>query len=1163
MNRPQQQVVAETRPEELQRAASDPLKSVWVGASAGTGKTKVLIDRVLRLMLPRAGLGLSSASLPDKVLCLTFTKTAAAEMSARIYARLSAWAVGDEETVKKEIAELTGGVIDAEMIGAARRLFARALDTPGGLKIMTIHSFCQSVLRRFPVEAGLPPHFEVMDEASAIDDLTHCLHRVIAEAKSSPKSALASSFDTLALYLGAEDMSKLMGQIMGKRSLLAAIFRLQGDAEGKAEKTVLALHRSFGVDPDLKEKDLLVVAATLSTGVEADLKRATAALVAGSKRDKEKATLIAPWLEAPSRRDELFDDYCDAFFKQDGEIFKTLAYGDAIKICADAPDILLREAERLKDIRDRMQALRLTRLNAALMTLSARMLGHYERRKMMLAKLDYDDLIIKTCDLLAEEGMVPWALYKLDQGIDHILVDEAQDTSRSQWRLVEAISSEFFSGAGAKSDTLRTLFVVGDEKQSIFSFQGADPREFDRMRSFFGQAVDQLQDSWEIVLEHSFRSTAAVLQTVDRVFAAVNTRQGVIIDTEREILHLPFRAGQAGLVELWPLIAPQEKEDLPPWRLPIGIDVGFDAAETLARKIAATIRGWLDSGEKLESRNRPIRAGDTMILVQSRGAFVARLMRALKDAKVPVAGIDRLRLTDEIAIMDLLALAQFVLQPEDDLTLATLLKSPLVGMSEEALFDVCHGRGGSLLSALRRTNPDLTAWLQKWIYAAGNTTPYEFFAKALSAPCFADAISGRRAFYARLGLDIADALDEFLNACLHYEQSYTPALQMFVDSFLRGETEIKREQERAGADQVRILTVHGAKGLQAPIVFLPDASRKSFEHNSARPRLLWPEDERGLPLWSPRKEFDAPIYTALQQTAIARQGEEYRRLLYVALTRAEDRLYVCGYYNSPRSKPKSDSWYHLVAPALEGAEEIPSDGGPTLRIRHAQQAPPEKPRTPEAKDSAVAQNPLPDWASALPEAEPSPPRPLAPSKPSDDEPAAKGPLAGDDSYRFSRGILVHQLLELLPSLPPAAREAALSRYLARPGLGLDATQQKALADEIVAVLEHPEFAAIFGEGSRAEVPVAGLIGAHVLSGQIDRILVTQDEVLIIDYKTNRPPPKLAEDVPVIYLKQMAAYVAAIRLIYPRHAVKCALLWTDGPRLMPLPAALLDRHMLRA
>lgn len=1176
----------EMNPGARQAAAADPLKSVWVGASAGTGKTKVLIDRVLRLMLPRNGMPMESAARPEKILCLTFTKTAAAEMSNRIYEKLAEWAILDDARLESEIAQLTDAVPTPQVLRAARRLFARVLDTPGGLKIMTIHSFCQSVLKRFPIEAGLPPHFQLMDEMSAIEYLTRCMHDLIAAARRDPQSVLAKSFDRLVLHLDPETMSDLMAKIMSGRSQLAAILRHHGDLAGRdmggaAEKTIAAAYRYLDLAPDVREEAIYLDINTQHPDHEAALKRAMHALLAGSKSDQERGETLAQWFANPGERRRLYGDYYSVFFTGEKKVRAKLAYNDAIAAMPDIIEVLGREAARLAALDDRLTSFRLAELNAALLTVSAEMVGRYETYKRDTDRLDFDDLIIKTCDLLAEKDMVNWVLYKLDEGIDHILVDEAQDTSPAQWRVVRALSSDFFAGMGRGGEAPRTLFVVGDEKQSIFSFQGADPSEFARMQEFFGARARELQGSWEVFLEYSFRSTRTVLDIVDNVFAIEATRRGVVADLAREVRHLPFRRGHAGLVELWPLVRAQAKKDVPPWKIPLDIEAGDNASSRLAQKIAVTIRGWLDSGEMLPSRGRAIRPGDILILMQSRGAFVDTILRALKEQNIPVAGIDRMTLTEELAVMDLLAMASFALQTRDDLTLATILKSPLVDLSEEELFTLCHGRGGTLWGTLKSARPDIAAYLSPFIERAGYATPYEFFAEILNAPCFADPVSGRRALHARLGFDFHDAVDEMLNSCLHYEQSHTPSLQKFVDWFTRGDAEIKREQDQQNADQVRIMTVHASKGLQAPIVFMPDTVKKLHDHNKGRVRLLWPPehedaaDDRGddrltVPLWSPRDEFSPKKYEAKRQLAAEKQEQEYRRLLYVALTRAEDRLYICGYQGV--RAPRSDCWYRLVEQAFpteaEATPFLPDENGEMTYIRrfaHAQEVAPAPARAAK-KSIETPRDKLPDWAMARPEAEPDPPAPLAPSRPDEEEPPVTGPLAQDDSWKFRRGKIVHQILELLPQLPPDKRQVALRSHLARPALQLTPEVQARFADEIMAVLDHAEFAPIFGPGARAEVPLVGLIESRsggkprILSGLADRLLVTEDAVMVIDYKTNRPPPRVEADVPVVYLKQMAAYKAVLTMLYPGRRIHCALLWTDVPLLMPLSATNVDKYL---
>lgn len=1149
----------------VQAHAAHPQRSVWVGASAGTGKTKVLIDRVLRLMLPRVEADgiVAPATAPARILCLTFTKTAAAEMSNRIYAELGKWSVMEDDALARALEDLMGQPPVPGVVAAARRLFAQVLDAPGGLKIMTIHSFCQSVLKRFPIEAGLAPHFALLDDLTAQELLTACLHRLIAAARTGDDGALALAFRRLSLRLSAEEMTDTLQKMMAGRARLTRLLARHGDAGRGAARTVDAVYARLGLARDVTQESLLRALAEVPPADEQGLRRLLRAVLdAGTGAEKERAAALQAFLERTgAARLEVLDAYKAYFLTDKDKIRARLVVKDVATALPDALEIATREAERLSGILERLAAVRLAEGTGALLTVAADMLGRYESAKAARDALDFDDLILRTSALLSGAGNAQWVLYKLDEGVDHILVDEAQDTSPAQWDVVAALAGEFFTGQGARDDVTRTLFVVGDEKQSIFSFQGADPAAFHRMKAHFAQQAEAVQDDFAIDLEYSFRSTASVLALVDGVFNRAEAKSGVVFDVARDVVHLPFRAGDAGHVELWPLVEAQTPAPRAGWEPPVTAGSVDNAQARLAQHIAQTIRGWLDRKDMLAAKGRPVRAGDVLILVQSRGELVERLMRALKSLDIPVAGADRMKLRQEIAIMDLLAAARFGLQPRDDLTLAALLKSPLAGMSEDALFDLCHARAGKTLwTHLHDVRPDLVAWLQPLVATAARATPYEFFAALLAMPCPGDDISGRRAFYGRLGRDVADALDEFLNACLGYEQSHVPSIEMFVDWFQRNESDIKREQDAAGADQVRIMTVHASKGLQAPIVFLPDTAKVMHAHNRGRIRLLWPQDDSDdVVLWAASSADETALYKQRYQTVEDRQYDEYRRLLYVALTRAEDRLYICGYKG--RKEPSEKCWYNLVAPAFAGA-------APDAQGVRALSQPQQKPVTaavvsPSAPE--VTPRPaLPVWARCRAAAENALARPLAPSRPGEDEPAVRSPLAVEDNSRFTRGIIVHRLLEMLPAMARESWPGALAAYLARPAFALSQQAQHDFTDEVMAVLTHPDFADIFSADARAEVPLVGLAGsgddAVVLSGQVDRLLVRGDDVLVVDYKTNRPPPQDVDGVPAVYLKQMATYVALLQRIYPGKTVRCALLWTDALRLMPLPQSLLAPYM---
>jgi ATP-dependent helicase/nuclease subunit A len=549
-----------------------------------------------------------------------------------------------------------------------------------------------------------------------------------------------------------------------------------------------------------------------------------------------------------------------------------------------------------------------------------------------------------------------------------------------------------------------------------------------------------------------------------------------------------------------------------------------------------------------------------MVLVRRRTPFIAALVRALRDREVPVAGVDRMRLTEQIAVEDMIALGNFLLLPEDDLTLATVLKGPLFGFDEDRLFALAYDRGGRLWRELRRRGDEHPLYAQardtltELLRRADFVPPYELFAEVLGP------LGGRRKLLARLGPEAEDALDEFLEAALAFETDHPPSLQGFLHWLAAGETEVKRDLDQ-GMGEVRVLTVHGAKGLEAPIVILPDTTSTPNQVES----LQWVED--GLPLWLVTgAHVTVPLAARARGDAERRRDQEYRRLLYVAMTRAADRLYVCGW--RPNRAVSSGCWYELVRQGLAGAQGSraqPMDftgiagaagwAGEGMVLETPQRVPGKWDGV--EIERAELRETLPAWALVRPPPEPTPPRPLAPSRPAAIEPSVRSPLGDDQGAAYLRGRLIHRLLQSLPELPLEDRAAAAERFLARPVHGLAPDARASIAAETLAVLAEPEFAPIFGPGSRAEVPVVGLIGNRALSGQIDRIVVTEDAVLVVDYKTLRPAPASEADVPTIYLDQLAAYVAAIKAIYPGHRVRAALLWTDGPRLMPVSADRLE------
>lgn len=1134
-----------------QAAAADPEASVWVSANAGSGKTHVLINRVIRLLL--------AGTPPERILCLTFTKAAAAEMSSRLYRTLGEWAVLDDAALAKRVGELEQKEPDAGLLLSARLLFARAIETPGGLKIQTIHAFCERLLGRFPLEAGVPPHFEILDEGTAQENLGLARDELLAEIvemREDKENALVQAFDHIEGIVGEFGFDDLFKEVINKRAALGDMLRAH---EGELEQ---GLRSALGLGADEDEDTILK--ELCDTGLPAkSLRDALPYLLEGKATDQKTAAVLEPFLSARNRH-AFAEDYISLFFRQDGglkSVARSIVTQGATK---PAPFILAlfeEEQMRVASLVARRQSVRIVEATLALLTLAEELIGRFDAQKTRSALLDYEDLILKSRDLLKRSGSAAWVLYKLDGGLDHILVDEAQDTSPHQWEVVQALAEEFLSGEGVR-DLTRTIFAVGDEKQSIYSFQGADPTRFAAMRRFFGARVEEAGKKWHPVeLLLSFRSTPEVLQAVDDVFADLEVADGLNMDGEPPT-HYARRALDAGLVEIWPLCEPAEEEESLPWDAPLDYPKAESPDAQLAARIASTIAYWLATKEELKGRGRPIRPGDVLILVRRRNRFVEEMIRALKKENVPVAGMDRMVLTDQIAVMDLMAAASFALFPEDDLTLASLLKSPLIGINEDELFELAYAREGSLWDAVgtaARTKGGVFAvayhQLIDILSRADRLRPYEFFAELLVKD------GGREKLRSRLGADVDDPVDEFLALALNYERIHTPALQGFLHWVEAGETEIKREMPE-GRNEVRVMTVHGSKGLEAEIVFLPDTC--AVPDGRYDPRLLPVESSDGkLHLFPGRKANDDAVTGAAREALALERMREYRRLLYVAMTRAKDRLYIAG-YRGPKAPPET-CWYNLAATALmpKAVEVAHADFGKVWRIEGEQRGEPVVDREMAAH---VPDLDLPAWALTPPAPEPSPPTPLSPSKlaEEDTEPAMLSPLQRGGHNRFKRGRLIHRLLQTLPELAPDTRAIAAKRFLREPGWHLNEEAQAEIWQATETVLNEPGFANLFGPGSRAEVPLVGQVrraGKPIyLNGQIDRLLISDDEIIIVDFKTNRPPPTRIEDVSAAYLGQMAAYHALLASLYPDRAIRAGLLWTDGPRLMEIPAEMLAKFM---
>jgi len=1095
-----------------QMRAADPDASAWVAANAGSGKTRVLIDRVARLLLREVN--------PQHILCLTYTKAAASEMQNRLFKRLGKWAMKEDGPLRDELSAL-GEPAGAANLSRARQLFARAIETPGGLRIQTIHSFCATLLRRFPLEAQVSPGFTELDERAGRLLRAQLMEEIAADI--APDLVLG-----LARAWSGEDFGKLVERVAQQRVALA---------EPLSQARCRAL---FSVPQGMQEEDLL---AEVITGNEALwLPDALTALRPGGVTDKALAEVLQQCLGTALSLDKLS-------LLESGMLYgagaarpfgaKTDRLPTSKIANAGAPFVghLHALMNRVESSRQTRMSIRAASKTATLHAFAAVFLPLYEARKAARGLLDFDDLIQRARGLLTDPSLAAWVLYRLDGGIDHILVDEAQDTSPDQWRVIECLAAEFTAG-GDRRD--RTLFVVGDKKQSIYSFQGADLAAFDGMRDRFAAGFSEsAQPFRSIELQHSFRSSPAILDVVDATFPEENPALG------GGVRHIAFRDMLPGRVDLWPVIPKSDKEEDGDGFDPVDRLSDAHHAVVLGRKVAAEIAQMIASDTRIpqeDGTSRPVHAGDFLILVRKRSAFFEEIIRACKALGLPIAGADRLKLGAELAVKDLAALLSFLALPEDDLSLAALLRSPLCGWSEAALHDVAQGRQGYLWTALRNRKeayPETFFLLDDLRSQTDFLRPYDLIERVLTRH------GGRRRLIARLGPEAEDGIDSFLAQALAYEQNEVPSLTGFLIWLETEEVEVKRQLGAEG-HLIRVMTVHGAKGLEAPVVILPDTADSRPQDKDELYRL--PE---GPVIWKTPGAESPPLVAEERARRVALEAAERLRLLYVALTRARSWLIVAA----AGEVKKPDGWYALVQAGLSrlSAARL-ADGG----LRHAFGDWPKAAEPPSKVPPPTRAEALAPWLhlSAA-----TPARPVEPLSPSALGGAKSLPgeieTEQDEEAGLLRGRQLHLLLEHMPGADPAAWSALAAALIADP------VARSNLLAEAAGVLSDPALARLFLPGSLTEVSLTAEISGRRLFGAIDRLILGPDSIRVIDFKSNRRIPVAPEDVPEGNLRQMGAYTAALAQIYPGRQIEAAILWTRAPLLMPLPPAIVTAALLRA
>ena len=1115
-----------------QYRAADPSQSVWVSANAGTGKTRVLTNRILRLLI-------NGAAVTD-ILAVTYTRAAAAEMRDRLFATLSRWAVIAETDLTEDIKAMGISRPSQDQIKRARQLFAHLLDQPTGVRIETVHAFAQSVLRRFPLEAGVQPYFDLASDDQIRMMKTQAQNQILTSADPVVMRSLLS----LGQHIAENQMVDLTSQMLAFPDVLALA---RSNPVGLKTRLFDALgSRDAAADPEASKK--AIIAETMANLPDAELKRLVQICHDGKATEQKFSNGLASWMGLDSdKKPEHFMGLVEVFLTQKGEARANLPTKKNQEDHPHSGEMFQKIAAQIQAALKRLNGIDVAMLTFDLYMVSSQMASGYHRRKTDAGLMDYDDLIHQTIRLLHQDGGASWVRYKLDRGLKYLLIDEAQDTSPEQWQILTAVATEFFvdntEDLGQTPD--RSLFSVGDFKQSIYSFQGARPELFQSQRQHFQRLSEQAQKPFaEVPLNTSFRTAAPILQLVDKVASLDGGLQGLGDDLPQ---HPVARSGDAGFVEILDPIQ-EEKEDtaaLEAFTLADGHSQA-SAEQRLAVQIASILKSWIGH-RVLPAKGRVMRPGDVMILLKKRDRFGLMLDRELRLAGLPLAGADRVKMLDHVAVMDLIALGHVMLLPEDDLTLAAVLKSPLMGLDEDHLFDLAHDRGeASLMQQLAQfasQNEDpiyaeahtkLTAWMG----LAETLTPYEFYQDVLTT-------DQRLAFIKRLGAPVIDILAEFLNILRDFETVHPPSLQLFLTMIKDSDLEVTRDGNANNNDEIRIMTIHGSKGLESPVVVLPDMLLASSKSD---PLISLEFEGVNFPVKPVANDYTPEVepVAKAKQKAKEKSQEEANRLLYVALTRAEEGVLIAG-FEQTRKRKLDGSWYQICRTALELIEGVtPRPDGNGIHLSTPQLAPPQD-EHPWDDGVVVDTIAAPSWLHQQAPIEETPPRPLSPSRYRISD-SGMSPSGQSRQAAMLRGTITHRLLEILPGLDADQRTRAAARIFApyQPH-SIDNAARDQIIKDVGRLLSDPDLVDIFDDDARVEVPISGRIGDHIVSGVIDRLLVSADQVMIIDFKTGQPPQDQGA-ISLDYINQMAIYRHVLAGIYPAQTIKAGLVYTENAAL---------------
>ena len=1100
------------------KRATDPFANVSVFASAGSGKTYLLVHRILKLLL----IGVA----PAHILAITFTRKAAAEMQARLMNVLSEWAAASDTQLKNIMQALSHPYDDAS-IAKARKLYEELLFSEQEIRITTFHAFCQDILKRFAIHAGVPAGFRVIE--NNFDIKQDARKQLFNRAQSEDNDNLRQALFTLLQHCNSvNNVQLVLDTFIDSRSDWQSYTELQDNPVAYAEQKLHQQLFSKSLDqesciakikPMIREsQDLFTLHA--SKTFQGYCEKLILFLEIADPSYSEIEKIVPVYFKSNLQRREI---------KPSKALEKSLGAEKMNRLLSLNENI----CEQLEKLLDHHKKQTLFAFNQAWFYAGSRLIEIYQEIKFKQHCLDFDDLEWYTYLLLNQHENATWVQYKLDQQIQHILIDEFQDTNPTQWKLISPLLDELAIDA---HENHRSLFLVGDAKQSIYGFRRANS---ELQQSAAAWAQENLHADI-LETDDSYRSSPAIIEFVNQVFSQHH------LNLENFNSHSAIQSQLWGKVEVEPLVKPKELENATPpaqffrnplLEAPINIenDCHYYESQNIARKITSLVSS--KTPVSTESGTRAIQYCDIMVLARSR-SHLAPLELALREENVPFNSTYEKDFLSSLEVQDILALLTYLTQSHNDLALAQVLRCPLYGMSDDDLMQIAiqeettwHDKLATYAqTAALPLAKQAYDQLQNWRNLA-NTLPVhdlldQIYFQSNIVQRYAASIARNSELDDLYVIEIQENLISLLQLSLDIDAGRYSSVQSFLHALQKpnASNALVSSIQKSNRNAVQVMTIHSAKGLESPAVFLIDTGPQKAKTRAYQAIISWPSNAdkpKQFFILGRKDEIDQATQNIVEQQNEKEQLEELN-LLYVALTRAKQYLFISG---ATSKKNQSSSWHSIITNSIKEYNE-------KAWIHQFGKPPKIKPTTTKEQKSFISQVDL--------------------SKPfNEPEEIAASNIATKDESLANYGTLIHKIFELINSDSQHEYQELKTAVEFSLNTAIHPNEFESALKEVKACLNAPELREIFqikaGQESFKEVQISYIQNGKICNRILDHLILDNHSAWIIDYKTTQDVDSNTLHVRANeHLDQIKSYYEAVKKLYPQKSIRASILFTALP-----------------